>query len=160
MPDVDPSRFRQLLGRFATGVAIVTTRTADGRDVAMTANSVNSVSLAPPLVAVNVERTAELHGAMSTAPAWAINVLGAAQEELSRRFAAKSPDPFHGIGLRRSAGGLVVFEGIVAHLECERWAEYDGGDHSIFVGRVTGGEPGEGTPLIYFRGGYAALDRG
>ena len=160
MPDVDPSRFRQLLGRFATGVAIVTTRTADDRDVAMTANSVNSVSLSPPLVAVNVDRTAELHEAMRAAPAWAINVLGAGQEELSRRFALRSPDPFHGIGIRRSAGGLVVFEGIVAHLECERWAQYDGGDHTIFVGRVTGGETGEGAPLIYFRGGYAALDRG
>ena len=160
MPDVDPSRFRQLLGRFATGVAIVTARTPDGRDVGMTANSVNSVSLSPPLVAVNVDREAELHDVMGSADLWAISILGAAQEELSRRFAMRAPDPFRGTGLRRSAGGLVVFDGIVAHLECQRWAAYDGGDHTIFVGRVTGGEPGEGAPLIYFRGGYAALDRG
>jgi len=160
VPDVDPPRFRQLLGRFATGVAVVTARTEDGRDVGMTANSVSSVSLIPPLVAVNVDRTADLHVVLETASRWVVNILAADQEELSRRFAVRGPERFEGIGHRRGTGGIAVLDGIVAHLECERWAAYPGGDHTIFVGRLTGGDPGEGSPLLYFRGGYATLGHG
>jgi flavin reductase (DIM6/NTAB) family NADH-FMN oxidoreductase RutF len=159
VPDVDPPRFRQLLGRFATGVAVITTRTPDGRDVGMTANSLSSVSLVPPLVAVNVEREADLHAVLEAASRWVANILAADQEELSRRFAVRGPERFEGIGHRRTATGIAVLDGIVAHLECERWAAYPGGDHTIFVGRVIGGDPGEGSPLLYFRGGYAALGR-
>ncbi len=159
MPDVDPPRFRQLLGRFATGVAVLTTRTPDGRDIGMTVNSLSSVSLVPPLVAVNVEREADLHAVLEAASRWVANILAADQEELSRRFAVRGPERFEGIGHRRTATGIAVLDGIVAHLECERWAAYPGGDHTIFVGRVIGGDPGEGSPLLYFRGGYAALGR-
>lgn len=159
LPDVDPPRFRQLLGRFATGVAVLTARRADGRDIGMTANSLGSVSLVPPLVSVSVDRETDLHAVLETAPRWVLNILAEDQEELSRRFAVRGPERFEGIGHRRTAAGLAVLDGIVAHLECERWAAYPGGDHTIFVGRVTGGDPGEGAPLLYFRGGYAGLGR-
>ena len=159
VPDVDPPRFRQLLGRFATGVAVITARTPDGRDVGMTASSLSSISLVPPLVGVSVDREADLHAVLHAAPRWAVNILAADQEELSRRFAIRGPERFDGIGHRRTSSGLAVLEGVVAHLECERWAEYPGGDHTIFVGRVSGGEPGDGSPLLYFRGGYAILGR-
>ena len=159
VPDVDPPRFRQLLGRFATGVVVVTARRPDGRDVGMTANSLSSVSLVPPLVSVNVDREAELHGVLEAAPRWVLNILAADQEELSRRFAVRGPERFEGIGHRRTASGVAVLDGVVAHLECERWAAYPGGDHTIFVGRVTGGVAGDRSPLLYFRGGYAGLGR-
>ena len=82
MPDVDPPRFRQLLGRFATGVAVVTTRTEDGRDVGMTANSVSSVSLVPPLVAVNVDRTADLHAVLEQFPLEVVTTVGVGPVEM------------------------------------------------------------------------------
>ena len=102
VPDVDPPRFRQLLGRFATGVAVITARTPDGRDVGMTASSLSSISLVPPLVGVSVDREADLHAVLHAAPRWAVNILAADQEELSRRFAIRGPERFDGIGAFRT----------------------------------------------------------
>jgi flavin reductase (DIM6/NTAB) family NADH-FMN oxidoreductase RutF len=148
-----------LLGRFATGVTVVTARTADGRDVGMTASSLSSVSLVPPLVLVCIDRAAELHDTLAQVDAYVVNILASEQEELSRRFATREADMFRGVGLRRTLDGLPVLEGALAHLECVPHDRHEGGDHSIFVGRVVGGETANGTPLIYFRGGYAGLSR-
>ena len=87
MADVDPSHFRQLLGRFTTGVVVITTRFPDGRPVGMTANSLASVSLQPPLISVCVEHEADMRGALLAAPGFIINILSAGQEAVSRRFA-------------------------------------------------------------------------
>src|SRR5205814_701340 len=89
---VDPAQFRQLLGRFATGVTVVTTRDPRGRPIGMTASSVASVSLDPPLLLVCVDRQHDMHPAMQAAPRFVLNVLAADQEALSRRFAAEHPD--------------------------------------------------------------------
>ena len=156
-PEIDPSHFRQLLGRFATGVSVLTVVTAEGRLLGMTANSLSSVSLHPPLISVCVDREAEMHDAILAALEFVVNVLASPQEALARRFADEHEDRFEGIGYHLSPKGLILLDGALAHIECERFAEYHGGDHTIVVGRVTGGSTADGRPLLYYRGGYAAI---
>jgi 3-hydroxy-9,10-secoandrosta-1,3,5(10)-triene-9,17-dione monooxygenase reductase component len=158
--DVNPALFRQLLGRFATGVTVLTTRDQQGRPVGMTASSLAAVSLNPPLVSVCVDFTADMHRALSASGSFVINVLAAEQEELSRRFAELPPEErFQGVAWRETAGGLVLLQGALAHIECERYADFPLGDHTLFVGRVMGGTVGEGEPLLYYRGGYGGFTR-
>jgi flavin reductase (DIM6/NTAB) family NADH-FMN oxidoreductase RutF len=154
---VDPPRFRQLLGRFATGVTVVTVSGPGGRPLGMTASSLASVSLQPPLVSLCIDHQAELHDTIRAAEVFVVNILESAQEALSRRFADPYEDRFEGVGYHRSPEGLVLLDGTLAHIECERHATYPGGDHTIVIGRVIGGAVGEGRPLLYYRGGYAAL---
>jgi flavin reductase (DIM6/NTAB) family NADH-FMN oxidoreductase RutF len=156
-PELDPSQFRQLLGRFATGVTILTVATPEGRPLGMTANSLASVSLHPPLVSVCVDREADMHEAVLRVREFVVNVLASHQEALARRFADEHEDRFEGIGYHLSPDGLILLDGALAHIECERFAEYPGGDHTIVLGRVTGGTTADGRPLLYYRGGYAGL---
>ena len=156
-PDAPPAAFRQLLGRFATGVAVVTTRAPDGRPVGMTASSLASVSLRPPLLSVSIDHAATIHAAILAAPAFVVNVLEESQEAISRRFAEDHPDRFDGIGYRLGDHGLVMIDGAHAWIECERHELVEAGDHTIVLGRVTGGTTGDGRPLLYYRGGYGAL---
>jgi 4-hydroxyphenylacetate 3-hydroxylase, reductase component len=160
MPGVDPAQFRQLLGRFATGVTVLTTRDPRGRPFGMTASSVASVSLEPPLLLVSVSRQHDMHAALQAARRFVLNVLAADQEAISRRFAAEHPDRFEGIGFRDSKHGLPVLEGVLASIECEKQAEAPGGDHTVFFGLVTGGAVTDRAPLLYYRGGYAGLHGG
>lgn len=122
----------------------------------MTASSLASVSLHPPLVSVCIDHAAELHDAIVEARVFVVNILESAQEALSRRFADRHEDRFEGVGYHRSPEGLVLLDGALAYIECERYAVYPGGDHSILLGRVIGGSTGEGRPLLYYRGGYGA----
>jgi flavin reductase (DIM6/NTAB) family NADH-FMN oxidoreductase RutF len=156
--ETDPFQFRQLLGRFATGVTILTVVTPEGRLLGMTATSLASISLQPPLVSVCVDHEAEMHDAILGAKEFVVNVLASPQEALARRFSDKHEDRFDGIGYSRTPEGLVLLDGALAYIECERYAHYPGGDHTIVVGRVTGGSIGDGRPLLFYRGGYAALD--
>jgi len=160
MSGVDPAQFRQLLGRFATGVTVLTTRDAAGRPVGMTASSVASVSLEPPLVIVSVDQKNDMYPALRAAPRFVLNVLAADQEAVSRRFAEDHPNRFDGIGFRDSKHGIPVLEGVLASIECEKQAEAPGGDHTVFFGLVTGGVVSDRRPLLYYRGGYAGLGSG
>jgi len=156
--DLDAALFRQLLGHFATGVTVVTARDAEGNPVGMTANSLSSVSLAPPLVSICVDQLADTHRVLAAGGPFVINLLAAGQEGLSRRFAGKQTgDRFSGIGYRMTATQLPVLDGVLAHIECEYFSAHILGDHTLFVGRVTGGGAAEGRPLLYYRGGYADL---
>jgi flavin reductase (DIM6/NTAB) family NADH-FMN oxidoreductase RutF len=123
----------------------------------MTANSLASVSLHPPLISVCVDRQAEMHDAILQSREFAINILSSPQEALARRFADQHEDRFDGIGYRLSPEGLLLLDGALAHIECVRLAEYPGGDHLIVVARVVGGATADGRPLLYYRGGYAAV---
>ena len=145
------------MGRFATGVTVLTVNGADDRPLGMTASSLASVSLVPPLVSVCVDHQAELHDTILAAPVFVVNILESRQEALSRRFADRHEDRFEGVGYHRSPEGLVRLDGALAHIECDRFASYPGGDHSIIIGRVIGGTTGEGRPLLYYRGGYGTL---
>ena len=155
--EIDPAEFRQLLGRFATGVTILTTKTTDRQPLGMTANSLASVSLHPPLISVCVDHEAEMHDVILKAPEFVVNVLASPQEALARRFSDKHEDRFEGIGYHLSPEGLILLDGALAHIVCERQATYPAGDHTIVLGRVIGGATNEGHPLLFYRGGYAAL---
>ena len=159
MHGVEPALFRQLLGRFATGVTVVTTRapSSGSEPIGMTASSVASVSLDPPLVLVSVDRRHEMHTALEAASHFVLNVLAADQEALSRRFAADAPNRFGGVGFRPNKQGIAVLDGVVAHIECEKQAAIPAGDHTVFIGLVVGGNVTDRRPLLYYRGGYAGL---
>jgi flavin reductase (DIM6/NTAB) family NADH-FMN oxidoreductase RutF len=154
---VDPLLFRQLLGRFATGVTVLTVAGPDGRPHGMTASSLAAVSLEPPLVLVCVDHAARMHPVIVGAERFVVNVLSAAQEELSRRFADPHDARFDGVRHRTSGDGLVLLEGALAHIECRKEMLHEAGDHTIVLGRVIGGNAREGRPLVYFRGGYTEL---
>ena len=159
MHGVEPPQFRQLLGQFATGVTVITARAPDpdGRPIGMTASSVASVSLDPPLVLVAVSREHDMHAALAAAQYFVLNVLAADQEALSRRFAADHPDRFSGVGYRESRFAVPILEGVLAHIECEKQQAVPGGDHTVFFGLVIGGSVTNRSPLLYYRGGYAGL---
>jgi 3-hydroxy-9,10-secoandrosta-1,3,5(10)-triene-9,17-dione monooxygenase reductase component len=154
---VDSAQFRQLLGRFATGVVVLTAVRKDGQPVGMTANSVASVSLEPPLVLVCIDHAATMYPTITTTERFVVNVLAAHQEAISRRFAGQYDDRFDGIGYRVSPPDLVLLDEALAHIECERFARHEAGDHTIVIGRVVGGAAHNGRPLLYYRGGYAVL---
>jgi flavin reductase (DIM6/NTAB) family NADH-FMN oxidoreductase RutF len=156
-PEIDPAQFRQLLGRFATGVTILTVVSPDGRPIGMTANSLSSVSLRPPLISVCVDREADMHGAILKTGEFVVNVLSSPQETLARRFSDEHDDRFDGVGYHLSPDGLILLDGALAHIECHRHAHYPAGDHTIVVGKVVGGATSDGRPLLFYRGGYAAL---
>ncbi len=156
---VEPPQFRQLLGRFATGVTVLTTRKPNGEPIGMTASSVASVSLDPPLVLVSVDKQNDMHAALESGTHFVLNVLSAEQEALSRRFAADETDRFRGVSYRENERGIAVIEGVVAHIECEKRSAVPSGDHTIFIGLVVGGDTTDRRPLLYYRGGYAGLSR-
>ena len=153
-PGVDAAQFREFLGRFATGVSVLTARDASGVPQGMTASSVASVSLHPPLLLVAVDHANDMHAALLTASHFVVNILAADQEALARRFAAETTNRFDGVGYRENRLGIPLLDGALAHIECTKHAELPGGDHTVFVGLVTGGEVTERRPLLYFRGGY------
>jgi flavin reductase (DIM6/NTAB) family NADH-FMN oxidoreductase RutF len=156
---VEPPQFRQLLGRFATGVTVLTSRTPQGDPIGMTASSVASVSLDPPLVLVSVDKSHEMHAALDSGTHFVLNVLSSEQEALSRRFAGDEQDRFRGVSYRQNERGIAVIEGVVAHIECEKHSTVPGGDHTVFIGMVVGGNATDRRPLLYYRGGYAGLSR-
>jgi flavin reductase (DIM6/NTAB) family NADH-FMN oxidoreductase RutF len=123
----------------------------------MTASSLASVSLQPPLVSVCIDHQADLHHLIVAAPEFVVNILESDQEALSRRFADHVEDRFDGVGYHRSPEGLVLLDDALAHIECERYALLPGGDHTIVLGRVIGGNTSNGHPLLYYRGGYSTL---
>jgi flavin reductase (DIM6/NTAB) family NADH-FMN oxidoreductase RutF len=156
--EIDSAQFRQLLGRFASGVTVLTVVAPDGRPMGMTATSFASVSLRPPLICVCVDHEAELPDVILKSREFVVNVLASQQETLARRFSDKHEDRFDGIGYHLSPEGLILLDGTLAHIVCERSGEYAGGDHTILMGRVVGGTTRSGRPLLYYRGGYAALE--
>lgn len=156
---IDPALFRSVLGRFASGVTVVTARDAEGADHGMTVSAFCSLSLDPTLVLVCVERSTVMHRVLGEATHFAVNMLAAGQESVSRRFAEHMEDRFDGIGYTRGITGLVLLEGILAFVECRLTARHSGGDHTMFVGEVIAAEAFAERPLLYYRGGYAQLER-
>jgi len=157
---IDPDSFRSVLGRFASGITVVTTRDAEQRDVGMTVSAFCSVSLDPPLVQVCVDHAASLYAALVVSTRYGVSILAAEQEALSRRFAtAESTRRFDGIGYRRGESGVLLLDDALAHLECRIVASHDTGDHTMFVGEVESATARNARPLLYYRGGYAQLER-
>ncbi len=156
---IDPDEFRSVLGRFTTGVTVVTARDESAVDHGLTVNSFTSVSLSPPLVLVCIDREASLHPAMTACSHFAVNILSARQEALARRFAAPEMDRFEGVGFTRGVCGAPILDDILAFLECRAAHAVPGGDHTIFIGEVERSEARTAGPLLYYRGGYAQIER-
>ncbi len=157
MRGVGPDQFRELLGRFATGVTVITTVDAAGMPAGMTASAVSAVSLEPPLLLVCVNRATEFCEILSRSSRFAVNVLAEEQEDLSRRFAAEGIDRFAGVSYRICSAGVPILDGAVAHICCEVEETKGAGDHVVFFGRVVGGEVTDRWPLLHFRGSYWSL---
>jgi flavin reductase (DIM6/NTAB) family NADH-FMN oxidoreductase RutF len=155
---VTPDEFRSVLGRFPSGVTVVTTKNRDGSDEGMTVSAFCSVSLDPPLVLICIEKNASAYHALTTAPAFVVNVLAASQEQIARRFSIVDIDRFAGVGYSRSQNGLAVLDDVLGIIECATFAMHDAGDHTIIVGEVEAARAQNGTPLLYYRGGYAQLE--
>jgi flavin reductase (DIM6/NTAB) family NADH-FMN oxidoreductase RutF len=155
---VDESSFRRACGHFATGVSIVTMVDDDGRPQGLTANSFTSVSIDPPLILVCVDKSIATYPAIQQAKGWLVNILTDRQEELCRRFATPDIDKFDGVSTEAGAYGAPRISGSLAYLSARSHAEYDGGDHGIFVGEVTDVEVRSGEPLIFYRGMYGLPD--
>ena len=153
---IEPDHFRHVLGHLPTGVTVLTAHSPSG-PVGMSANTVTSVSLDPPLILVCAAKSSETWPAIRAAGRFCVNVMGAHHEEHARRFATRGLDRFEESVLSERAAGPAL-EDAIAWIDCELVAEHDGGDHTIAVCRVTALEPGpEREPLVFFRGRYGTF---
>lgn len=154
-PENEPGRlFREALGRFATGVTVVTAQGADG-SVGMTVNSFASVSLDPPLVLWCPARASARHDVFARAPAWSVHVLGAEQLDICLRF-TRNGAGFEGLTLGATALGTPLIPGVAARFDCTAHAAHEAGDHSVLIGRVaqvTVGGPDD-HPLVFAAGRF------
>lgn len=156
---IDPDSFRAALGRFVSGVTVITTRDRDGRDHGMTVSAFCSASLDPPLVLACIGHEASMHAAMMQADHFGVSILAAGQEQLARRFADQRSDRFDGVGYTRGQLGLALIDDALAHLECMVVDRYEAGDHTVVIGRVEAASSYRGPPLAYYRGGYTQIDQ-
>jgi len=147
---------REVLGHFVSGIVVVTAVGADG-PLGFTCQSFSSLSLDPPLVSLAPARTSTTWPRIRAVGAFCVNVLAAEHEDLSAAFARSGVDKFAGVAWTPAPSGAPVIEGVSAWVDCALWAEYDGGDHTIAIGRVRdlGADPSR-PPLLYYRGRYGA----
>src|SRR5689334_22639093 len=154
---MDSATFRRLMSRFASGIAIITTRDGE-RDLGMTVNAFCSVSLSPPLVLVCVDHNASMHDLLLRHPKLGISVMASEHEAHCRRFADKTETHrFEGVPCRRGESSVMLLEGAMAHLECQLVHHCTAGDHTIFIAQVERGAMREGRPLVFFGGQFAQL---
>ncbi|MFC9730554.1 flavin reductase family protein [Streptomyces roseolus] len=153
----DPQRrFRDCLGRFATGVTVVTVAHDAGVHGA-TVGSFTSVSLDPPLVMVSLDRRSRMGDLLTGAPSFGVNILAAHQEDLALHFAGRPRPADAPVPWEHDAAGPRL-AGAAAHLDCVPWAAYDGGDHVLHVGRVRGFSTRDAEPLVFHGGAFRLLD--
>jgi flavin reductase (DIM6/NTAB) family NADH-FMN oxidoreductase RutF len=157
--EMDSRLFRGIMGRFATGVTVVTGLDEDRRPFGFTANSLSSVSLDPPLISVCVGRDAESHDPLVRAGTFAVNVLSESQEEIARRFAsaAHRESRWEGLDWEVIPPGAPVLAGAHAWMVCRVWKTVEAGDHSLVIAQVDGGEGSDAGALLYYRGRYHRL---
>jgi flavin reductase (DIM6/NTAB) family NADH-FMN oxidoreductase RutF len=158
MRPVPPDRFRAVMGRFPTGVTVVTAMSGDG-PVGMTANALTSLSLDPLLLIVCFDNGSRTLPVVQDAGRFGVNVLAAGQEELARRFAGKLPEAEKFAGVEYFLDdGVPVVEGVHAWLGCDLEQLVPGGDHTIGIGAVRAAETGVGEPLAWYAGRYGRFD--
>ncbi|HYU68828.1 MAG TPA: flavin reductase family protein [Burkholderiales bacterium] len=158
-PELDARDFRSALGRFPTGVCLVTTLGSGGRPAGMTVNSFTSVSLDPPMVLWSLSREASSAPVFREAEYFAVNVLAACDAEIASHFAMQGPDKFAAYAARFAPGigAVPVLQGAAATFECHTRHRNYGGDHIILIGAVERYAHTDRPPLVFHRGKYAAL---
>jgi flavin reductase (DIM6/NTAB) family NADH-FMN oxidoreductase RutF len=155
---VDNSKaFRQCLGKFATGVTVVTCSDASGKPCGITANSFSSVSLDPPLILWNIAKVSNSLEAYLVARHFAINVLSSAQRDVSTHFARSDHTLFDDVEFTLSDDGVPLLTGTVASFECRTYDIHDCGDHYIIVGEVERFATSDRDPLLFYGGAYRGI---
>lgn len=153
----DSKAFRDALGRFPTGIAIVTTHTGEGKRIGMTINTLVSVSLDPPLVLFCLGRDSMNYETYAMADSFAFNILREEDEAISNRFIVKGDDRFAGLESEVGVSGAPILPNALAVIDCRRERVIEAGDHLIVMGRVVDTRANDGRPLTYFKGGYGKL---
>ncbi len=146
--------FRNALGRFATGVTVITTLGPGGKAEGITANSFTALSLEPPLILWCIAKSTPAHKFFTACTYFSVNVLKADQLDLCSRFAGPSDNKFEGVEWRKGGGGVPLLKDSLAFFECENYEFHDGGDHTILVGKVYNFSYTEGAPLLFNAGKY------
>ena len=154
---IDPLDLRRAFGAFATGVTIVTTVDKNAEVYGFTANSFTSVSLDPPLLLVNIARSAYGLQIFTGAPGFAINILAEKQRDLSNTFASRGADKFANTSWTTKSTGSPVFDGVIAWFDCEFFQQVDAGDHVILIGKVLDYGYSSDSPLAFCRGAYLSF---
>jgi flavin reductase (DIM6/NTAB) family NADH-FMN oxidoreductase RutF len=153
----DAKQLRRVLGRWATGVAVMTTTDARGEPRGLTVNSFSSVSVNPPLVLWSIAKSAQSLDTIGAGCVFVVNVLSHRQRSLAQRFAISGGAKFEGVGYRLSAEGAPILEGSAASLVCEATEEHDGGDHVVIIARVIGMAASAEPPLLFVDGAFSSL---
>jgi flavin reductase (DIM6/NTAB) family NADH-FMN oxidoreductase RutF len=155
---LDPREFRNALGRFATGVCVITTE-VDGKPFGMTVNSFASVSLDPALVLWSLQKDSECAPLFEKVTRYGINILSQDQQDLSNQYAKKGEHDLTEGSYRQGKSGAIVLKDAMVSFECELDAVHEGGDHLILVGKVHEMEshPAERDPLLFFSGKYREI---
>ena len=144
------------MGKFATGITVVSMRVSDEETWGMTANAFTSLSLDPPLVLVAVKK-GQTHENLQKAGHFAINILSSDQQDLSDRFAFSGPKDFSGLETTTDVTGAPILSNTLGYVDCDIHEIVSGGDHDIFIGKILSGQLGDGDPLLYYSGGYAKI---
>ncbi len=149
MSGIGRDAFRAALARFPSGVTVVSTVGADGKDYGMTVSAFASLSLDPPLVMAGIDRAATILPHLRSAEWFGVSMLSDHQARLAERFADQTVERFDGVAITRATEGPALIDGAVAHLVCRRVAEQPGGDHVILVGEVESAQVHADEPLLY-----------
>lgn len=155
---ISRDEFRAALGRFASGVTVVTLKDANGDWHGITVSAFCSVSLEPPLILVCIEKSAGSHHAFKHGEFFVVHVLRENQQHYSDQFASHLPDKFSGIEYEENGHGIPMLKDPLMRLECHLVDAHDSGDHTIFVGQIEHSRISDGKPLIYFHGNYRKMD--
>lgn len=154
---MDTRAFRDVLGCFATGVAVITTLGDNGAPVGLAVNSFSSVSLDPPLILWSISLAAPSLGAFRAYPGFAVNIMGAHAKQETLNFATPSENKFDGVEWTPGHDGVPLLGSAVAMIECRTEQRMPGGDHEIILGRVKDFARREGGPLLFHRGQFAEI---
>lgn len=154
---IDARELRNVMGNFATGVTIITTKDAIGKPFGLTANAFSSLSLDPPLLLICVDKKVDCYACFDESKVFGVNFLSEGQDQLSTRFATKGIEKFEGVSYKLGELGVALLDGALAHLECKVANAYEGGDHTIYVGEIQAATVLSDRPLIFFRGKYFKL---
>ena len=154
---IEAQELRRVLGHFATGVTVITTKDKDGGPNGLTANAFMSLSLNPPLILISVDKGATCYTCFEPHNGFTVNFLSEGQEDISRRFATKGIDKFAGLKWKEGSNGAAILDGVLGHVECKITQCYDGGDHTIVLGEILNVNATGERPLLFFKGKYQRL---
>lgn len=155
---INKDEFRRALGRFASGVTVITTIDGNGHRHGITVSAFSSVSLAPPLILICIDKYTGSHHAFEQNERFAVNILREDQQHYSDYFASHRDDKFDRFDWRANENGIPVLTDVLVNLECRRVNAHSNGDHTIFIGEIERATVSDGNPLVYFHGGYRKLE--